>query len=149
MMEFFRSKRADVLSHWYSLVPNFGTSAKEFYETIERALQERKVPGLEISRVEFSEGGILSDKREYLRMSRERLVFDVCGAPFGTSYFFSCRFAEIPAVIQLWQLLLLLRKSSRNLLAYPMTFHFCVGSCSHSFRKRNTKNVRTRWRIHG
>lgn len=38
-------------------------------------------------------------------MTRERLVFDICAAPFGTSYFFSCRFAEIPAVIQLWQLL--------------------------------------------
>ena len=30
--------------------------------------------------------------------------FDVCAAPFGTRFFFSCRMAEIPAVIQLWQL---------------------------------------------
>jgi hypothetical protein len=60
-----------------------------------------------MSRIEFSEGGLLSDKREYLRMSRERLVFDVCAAPFGTAYFFSCRFAEIPAIIRLWQLLVL------------------------------------------
>jgi hypothetical protein len=41
-------------------------------------------------------------------MTRERLVFDICAAPFGTAYFFSCRFAEIPAVIQLWQLLVVL-----------------------------------------
>jgi len=37
-------------------------------------------------------------------MTRERLVFDVCSSPFGTAHFFSCRFAEIPAVIRLWQL---------------------------------------------
>lgn len=30
-------------------------------------------------------------------MTRERLVFDICAAPFGTSYFFSLRFAELPA----------------------------------------------------
>jgi len=101
-------KKADVLSHWYALIPGFNTSTKEFYETVEKELKSREVPGLAMSRVEFSEGGILSDKREYLRMTRERLVFDICAAPFGTAFFFSCRFAEIPAVIQLWQLLVLL-----------------------------------------
>jgi hypothetical protein len=108
MFDLFKSKKADVLSHWYSLIPGFNTPTKEFYEAIEAELKSRQVPGLEISRVEFSEGGLLSDKREYLRMTRERLVFDVCAAPFGTSYFFSCRFAEIPAVIKLWQLATLL-----------------------------------------
>jgi hypothetical protein len=107
MFGFFKSKQADVISHWYALVPGFNTSTKEFYEAVEKELKEREVPGLEISRVEFSEGGILSDKRVYLRMIRERLVFDVCAAPFGKAYFFSCRFAEIPAVIHLWQLLVL------------------------------------------
>ena len=108
MFGFFKPKQADVLNHWYSLVPNFNTSTKEFYEVVEKELKDREVPGLEMSRVEFSEGGLLSDKREYLRMIRERLVFDICAAPFGTAYFFSCRFAEIPAVIQLWELLVLL-----------------------------------------
>ena len=37
-------------------------------------------------------------------MLRERLVFDVGAAEFGTRFFFSCRMAEIPAVIQIWQL---------------------------------------------
>ncbi|MBI3417607.1 MAG: hypothetical protein HY043_20135, partial [Verrucomicrobia bacterium] len=57
------------------------------------------IPGLEMSRVEFAEGGLLSADRVYLRMTRERLVFDVCAAPFGTAYFFSCRFAELPLAI--------------------------------------------------
>jgi hypothetical protein len=108
MFDFFKSKKADVIDHWYSLIPGFNASAKEFYEAVEKKLKECEVPGLEMFHVDFAEGGVLSGKREYLRMTRERLVFDICAAPFGTAYFFSCRFAEIPAVIQLWQLLVLL-----------------------------------------
>src|SRR6266536_3879776 len=107
MFGFHKPKKTDLLTHWYSLIPGFNTSTKEFYQGIESELKERQVPGLEIARVEFAEGGLLSSKREYLRMTRERLVFDICAAPFGTAYFFSCRFAEIPAVIRFWQLIIL------------------------------------------
>jgi hypothetical protein len=41
-------------------------------------------------------------------MRRERLVFDICSAPFGTTWFFSCRFAEIPVTIRLWEIAVLL-----------------------------------------
>lgn len=108
MFGFFAKKRADVIDHWYALVPGFNTSTKEFYTAIETELKEREVPGLEIFHVNFAEGGALSRQREYLRMTRERLVFDVCAAQFGTAYFFSCRFAEIPAAIKLWQLIAVL-----------------------------------------
>ena len=91
-----KSKHANVISHWYTPVPNFSTSTKEFYSKVEAELKAQEVPGLDLSRVEFAEGGLMSAKREYLRMTRERLVFDVCAAPFGVNYFFSCRFAELP-----------------------------------------------------
>ena len=104
----FSSKKADVISHWYALVPDFQSSTQEFYAGIEKELESRKVPGLEMSRVEFAEGGLLSAKREYLRMTRERLVFDICAAPFGTSYFYSLRFAELPSIVKLWQIVLFL-----------------------------------------
>ncbi|NBV21810.1 MAG: hypothetical protein EBS05_07800 [Proteobacteria bacterium] len=107
MFNFFK-KKADVLEHWISFAEEFQFSPAEFYSAVEKELESRKVPGLEKSRVEFAEGGLLSDKRVYLRMVRERLVFDVCAAPFGTRFFFSCRMAEIPAVIQLWQLVAVL-----------------------------------------
>ena len=107
MFGFFK-KPADVIDHWYTLVPSFNSSIKEFYEGIEKELKTREVPGLEIFHVDFAEGGVLSQKREYLRMTRERLVFDICAAPFGTAYFFSCRFAQIPAAIKLWQLVVVL-----------------------------------------
>lgn len=101
----FRSKKADVISHWYALLPNFQASTQEFFSDIEKEVAARQVPGLVISRVDFSEGGALSAKREYLRMTRERLVFDICAAPFGTSYFYSLRFAELPASVRLWHLI--------------------------------------------
>lgn len=100
-----KPKQAEVLSHWYTPVPNFHASTSEFYAAIEAQLKEQKVPGLDISRVDFSEGGLLSDKRQYLRMTRERLVFDICAAPFGTNYFYSCRFAELPARLNIVSLI--------------------------------------------
>jgi hypothetical protein len=108
MFGLFEKKKGDVIDHWYVLVPGFNTSTKEFYEAVEKELKDCKVPGMEMFQVDFAEGSIMSNKREYLRMTRERLVFDICAAPFGTAFFFSCRFAEIPAVIQLWQLLIVL-----------------------------------------
>lgn len=97
--------KGTVLKHWYALIPDFKTSAQAFYSDIESELEQRNVPDLEMGRVEFSQGGILSGKREYLRMKRERLVFDICSAPFGTAHFFSCRFIELPSVITLNQIL--------------------------------------------
>jgi hypothetical protein len=105
MLGFFKPKKADAfLLHWCSLIPDFSISTEEFYSLIQAELTIRKVPGLTVSRVRFAEGGLLSVEREYLRMTRELLVFDVCAAPFGTSYFFSCRLAELPPVVEWWQL---------------------------------------------
>src|ERR1035437_5337355 len=108
MLGFFKSKKADVLSHWYVPVPNFNASTADFYTAVEKELKEQKVPGLEISQVDFSEGGLLSDMRKYLRMTRERLVFDICAAPFGTNYFYSCRFSELPVKVNMFAIAILL-----------------------------------------
>ncbi len=92
----FFSPKEQVHKHWYTPVDNFEFASLDFYQKIEQELTARKVPGLSMSRPELSEGGLLSDKRVYLRLKRERLVFDICAAPFGTSYFFSFRFVELP-----------------------------------------------------
>ena len=39
--------------------------------------------------MQWSEGGVLSPNREYLRVEGDRHSFDMCAAPFGTGYFFS------------------------------------------------------------
>jgi hypothetical protein len=60
---------------------------------------------MEISRVEFAEGGLLSNQRQYLRLMRERLAIDTCAAPFGSHFFFSCRVVYVPALVRLWHIL--------------------------------------------
>jgi hypothetical protein len=90
----------------YTLIDGFETSTDAFYQSIEDELSARQVPGLELTRVDFREGGPLSARRDYLRMRRERLTFDLCSAPFGTSWFFSYRFCEIPAPFPLGHLLI-------------------------------------------
>lgn len=83
-----------VRSHWHCPVRNFNTSSQEFYARLEPALQQLQLPGLTLSRVRWREGGAFSAEREYLRIERDRLVFDVCAAPFGATYFFSSWLAE-------------------------------------------------------
>jgi len=49
--------RQEIIEHWYVLVPAFNTSTKDFYAAIENELKEREVPGLDITYVDFAEGG--------------------------------------------------------------------------------------------
>ncbi len=78
-----------VKSHWSKLVEGLQASPQEFYASVEEAVRSRQIPGAEISRVDWHEGGILTAKREYLRVMRGRAMFDICGAPFGNGFFFS------------------------------------------------------------
>lgn len=78
-----------VLSHWSTLLEEFQTSALDFYTRVEQALSRREIPDIRTSRVEYKESGVLSARREYLRVERGEHVFDVCAAPFGRAFFFS------------------------------------------------------------
>lgn len=127
MFGIWKRKKPEVLQHWYSVLLDFETSTDEFYSAIEKDLDERQLKGLTISRVEFAEGGVLSAKREYLRMQRERLIFDVCSAPFGTSWFFSCRHSEIPATLRLWEVLVILLVLAAVGLFYVELFGLITG----------------------
>ncbi|MDP2705516.1 MAG: hypothetical protein Q8O71_03965 [bacterium] len=93
---------------WHHLIENFNTSPQEFYDLLEKAIARRQIPNLEISRVEWKEGGLLSSNREYLRLSRERLIGYICAAPFGTGFFFSSRLGDISSRLTPLQMLVLL-----------------------------------------
>src|ERR1043166_8376317 len=99
------NKKGEILDHWISFLDDFSFSPQEFYDVIEKELQARKIPSMEISREVFSEGGFLSDRRIYLRLFRERLALYTCASPFGTGYFFSCRTVYVPALVRLWHIL--------------------------------------------
>jgi hypothetical protein len=103
----FSNNKGEVLKHWIAFAEGFTFPPEDFYTAIEKELTARKIPSMEIFRVEFAQGGWLSGKRTYLRMMRERLALDTCAAPFGTGYFFSCRTLYIPPLIRLWHLLVL------------------------------------------
>ena len=124
----FKSKRDEVLNHWIAFADNFQLSARDFYHGLEKELEQRKIPGLEISRVDYAEGGLFSDQRVYLRFIRERLAFDTCAAPFGTGFFFSCRTVHSPVVVQLWHVLAVLGFLSGlySLLAYYLGMVFAA-----------------------
>jgi hypothetical protein len=85
-----------VLSHWHTLFEDFSTSTQDFYRAVEIAIVQRSLPGVRLSRVLFNEGGIGSAKREYLRVQRQRVAFDICSAPYGNGHFFSWWLARIP-----------------------------------------------------
>jgi hypothetical protein len=101
----FENKKGDVLDHWIAFHDSLNYPPQEFYAAIEEELQARKIPGMEISREEFAEGGLLSDRRIYLRLFRERLAIYTCAAPFGAGYFFSCRAVHVPALVRLWHII--------------------------------------------
>src|SRR5882672_9140868 len=78
-----------VLSHWSKAFDSFTTSTQEFYAAVEHGLKDRDIPSLRIGRTTWKESGALSAQREYLRVRRAHVQFDLCAAPFGRGYFFS------------------------------------------------------------
>ena len=90
------SRSAETLSHWHALFENFNTSGLEFYASVEKEIAARQLPDVLCSRVEWSESGVLSSRREYLRVRRGKLTFDVCAASYGTGFFFSWWMARQP-----------------------------------------------------
>lgn len=90
------ARNSEVLAHWHLLIDSFSTSALSYYESVESALGTREVPGIRFGRTIGKESGIFSAKREYLRVTRDRTVIDICAAQYGTSYFFSWWMTEQP-----------------------------------------------------
>src|SRR5262245_30612183 len=78
-----------VRAHWATSCDAFQTSSRDFYRSVDEAIRRREIPELHLSRVVYRESGALSAKREYLRVERRGLHFDICAAPFGTGFFFS------------------------------------------------------------
>ena len=79
----------DVISHWSVLIEGLEASPQGFYESVEAGIKKRDIPQAAVSRFQYFEGGLLSAKREYLRVTREKLIFDICGAPYGNAFFVS------------------------------------------------------------
>ncbi len=81
-------KPAEVISHWHHSVENFNASALQFFQEIEATLVAKTAP-TRSERVDYHESGVLSAKREYLRVSYGRYSFDIAAFPFGQDFYFS------------------------------------------------------------
>ena len=86
----YMDRSQEILSHWHKVYENFSTSSLAFYDMVEQEIERWRIPDVEFSRVEWKESGLLSSRRIYLRVTRGPLNFDICAAPYGTGYFFSC-----------------------------------------------------------
>jgi hypothetical protein len=82
-------KGIDVISNWSTLIENLEASPLGFFESVEAGIKKRCIPQTETSRVDHYESGMLSAKREYMRITRDKLIFDICAAPYGTGFFVS------------------------------------------------------------
>jgi hypothetical protein len=124
----FRNKKGEILDHWIAFHDSLDYPPQEFYQAIEKGLEARKVPGMEITKEVFAEGGLLSDRRIYLKLFRERLAIYTCASPFGTGYFYSCRVVHVPALVRLWHILaaLLFFGVIGGLLIKPLGFMFTI-----------------------
>lgn len=77
------------IGHWSYMVAGLQVSPLEFYAAVEEQLDRWQIPHAKRERVDWREGGLLSAKREYLRVRRGEYVFDICAAPFGAGFFVS------------------------------------------------------------
>lgn len=85
---------SEELAQWAKLFEQFNYSPREFYLLVEKNLDTRQVPGAGVEFRSLPEGGILSPERLYLSVRRERLIFLLCAAPFGTGFFVSTRLID-------------------------------------------------------
>ena len=59
----FKSKNDEVLNHWIAFADGFNLPPGEFYDALQKELLVRKIPNLEIAKIEYPEGGLLSEGR--------------------------------------------------------------------------------------
>ena len=97
MFGIVRRKKPYIHSHYFVPLESFRSDTEQFYKAVEAEVAAREIPNVTSERVEFQQGGWFSGKRTYLRLTRERVVLDLCSAPFGgIGWFFSVRVAELP-----------------------------------------------------
>lgn len=85
---------ATIHSNWMTTFEGLKFSSKDFYGMVEKRVKAHAVPAVKVSRINYNEGGLLSSKREYLRVEYRHLAFEICAAPFGNDFFVSWWFGN-------------------------------------------------------
>ncbi len=89
-----------VISNWFKMIDGLKYSSEKFYKSVESEILARGGSAIKTQLVKFSEGGLGSAKRVYLRVKRKGYMFDICAAPYGDSFFISWWFTSPPGFIE-------------------------------------------------
>lgn len=127
MFNFLKKRRPIVQHQWIVPLENFESDVGGFYSAIEETIRERRLPPMQILRIPWREGGLLSRGRDYLRIMRERLVFDIGCGPFGSYWFYSCRGAVVPRRLTWFDILFALLTLGSFYAIYYLAFGPIVG----------------------
>jgi hypothetical protein len=90
---------AKIHSKWHHHFSSLKFSTQEFYSTLEEIVIAEEINGVKTQRIAYAVGGFFSSKREYLRISRNEFIFDICAAPFGNGFFVSWWHGESIGII--------------------------------------------------
>ncbi|MFN0126914.1 MAG: hypothetical protein ACKV19_09565 [Verrucomicrobiales bacterium] len=128
MFGLIRKRKPIVLAHWLVPLKDFQSDTEQFYRAIEAELAARELPGLMPERILFRKGALWTANRTYLRLRRERIVYDLCAASFGKCWWFSARAAELPRSHGCLSLIVLLLITAHLSLVFLYLFGFFVGT---------------------
>jgi len=112
----------EAIGHWHHHFTDLQMSSKEFYEQIEDIIKGMKEPHIKTKYIIYSEGGFISSDRQYLRVSRGDILFDICAAPFGTGFFISWWQADKDFFKRFWLAFPLLGRLFERAF-YPHTYY--------------------------
>jgi hypothetical protein len=128
MFGLFKRKHPIVYKQWIVPILGFESDTPKFYAAIEAELVHWEIPELVSERIIFKDGGFLSVQREYFRVRRESLVFDILSAKFGRSWWFSCRSAVLPRSLRWLEIFLFFGVLCNLCAAYWFAFGVYVGN---------------------
>ncbi|MEZ4927916.1 MAG: hypothetical protein R3A50_16655 [Saprospiraceae bacterium] len=81
--------RSENIGNWCTLYPSMNHDPEDYYQKIVDILKKHEVPNFHSRHRTFKQGSMISSQRLYLEVSRGEYIYHICGAPWGTDFFFS------------------------------------------------------------
>lgn len=88
----------NILSHWHHHFDTAPFSSQEFYQGLATSISTKCMTHVTVSMTNYSQGGLLSPRRDYLQIRYKDYVFNICAAPFAKEYFVSWWLCELKDV---------------------------------------------------
>jgi len=76
-------------SHWNTLIDDFKSSPKEFYDLLKKEIYANGIKNVHMKEVRLKTGNVFSSSRLYLRIEWKEYQYDICAAPVGKGFFIS------------------------------------------------------------